>query len=186
MARREEIAAHQTPSVAVLCCIDSRVPPELVFDQGLGTLFVARVAGNVVDDALLHGGGVVDRRVVHRLGRAALVAVFRAFFAGRVPVLGVGGVVRRARFLSDGLPGSARLALICFEGLALASVENGTCRGCNMNIPPQLFNVLQRGNSVETCPYCHRIIYWADIMKDPSSAKPVAEAPAPKKADKKG
>src|SRR5207249_8828183 len=50
----------------------------------------------VVDDALLYGGGVVDRRVVHGLGGAALVAVLRAFFAGRVPVLGVGGVVRRA------------------------------------------------------------------------------------------
>jgi carbonic anhydrase len=53
LARRQQLAAGQMPSVAVLCCIDSRVPPELVFDQGLGTLFVARVAGNVVDDALL-------------------------------------------------------------------------------------------------------------------------------------
>jgi len=72
------------------------------------------------------------------------------------------------------------------KGLALASVEGGTCRGCNMNIPPQLFNVLQRGNSVETCPYCHRIIYWADLMKDPASEKPVA-APeiTSKKSDKK-
>jgi predicted nucleic acid-binding Zn-ribbon protein len=69
------------------------------------------------------------------------------------------------------------------KGLALAAVANGTCRGCNMNIPPQLFNVLQRGNSVETCPYCHRIIYWADIMKDDA---PAEKAAAPdKKADKK-
>ena len=60
------------------------------------------------------------------------------------------------------------------KGLALAPVSGGTCRGCNMNIPPQLFNVLQRGNSVETCPYCHRIIYWEELMKDP------AEAPAEK------
>jgi predicted nucleic acid-binding Zn-ribbon protein len=56
------------------------------------------------------------------------------------------------------------------KGLALAPVGNGTCRGCNMNIPPQLFNVLQRGNSVETCPYCHRIIYWEELMKDPAEA----------------
>jgi predicted nucleic acid-binding Zn-ribbon protein len=60
------------------------------------------------------------------------------------------------------------------KGLALAPVSNGTCRGCNMNIPPQLYNVLQRGNSVETCPYCHRIIYWEELMKDPADVKPEA------------
>ena len=69
------------------------------------------------------------------------------------------------------------------KGLALAPVSNGTCRGCNMNIPPQLFNVLQRGNSVETCPYCHRIIYWEELMKDPAEGD--AAAPAEKKAEKK-
>jgi len=52
------------------------------------------------------------------------------------------------------------------RGLAVVSVRNGTCQGCNMNIPPQLFNVLQRGVSVETCPSCHRIIYWEELMKD--------------------
>jgi predicted nucleic acid-binding Zn-ribbon protein len=53
------------------------------------------------------------------------------------------------------------------RGLAVVSVRNGTCQGCNMNIPPQLYNVLQRGISIETCPSCHRIIYWEEIMKDP-------------------
>jgi len=57
------------------------------------------------------------------------------------------------------------------RGLAVVSVRNGTCQGCNMNIPPQLYNVLQRGQTVETCPSCHRIIYWEEIMKDdPASA----------------
>jgi hypothetical protein len=50
--------------------------------------------------------------------------------------------------------------------LAVVSVRNGTCQGCNMNIPPQLYNVLQRGQTIETCPSCHRIIYWEEIMKD--------------------
>jgi predicted nucleic acid-binding Zn-ribbon protein len=59
------------------------------------------------------------------------------------------------------------------RGLAVATVRNGTCQGCNMNVPPQLFNVLQRGNSIETCPYCHRIVYWEDLMKeDPSTQNP--------------
>jgi predicted nucleic acid-binding Zn-ribbon protein len=52
------------------------------------------------------------------------------------------------------------------RGLAVVSVRNGTCQGCNMNIPPQLYNVIQRGQTVETCPSCHRIIYWEEIMKD--------------------
>jgi hypothetical protein len=57
------------------------------------------------------------------------------------------------------------------RGLAVVGVRNGTCRGCNMNIPPQLYNVLQRGSSIETCPSCHRIIYWEDLMKDATDAK---------------
>src|SRR5580692_271889 len=47
-ARRLELAAGQAPFAAILGCSDSRVPVEIVFDQGLGDLFVIRVAGNIV------------------------------------------------------------------------------------------------------------------------------------------
>jgi hypothetical protein len=60
------------------------------------------------------------------------------------------------------------------RGIALATAANGACKGCNMNIPPQLYITIQRGTSIESCPYCHRIIYWEEIMKDP--APPAAEA----------
>src|SRR5258708_29961291 len=46
--RRDELAAGQEPFAIVLGCSDSRVPAEIVFDQGLGDLFVIRVAGNIV------------------------------------------------------------------------------------------------------------------------------------------
>ena len=46
--RRGEVAASQEPFAAILGCSDSRVPVEIVFDQGLGDLFVIRVAGNIV------------------------------------------------------------------------------------------------------------------------------------------
>jgi carbonic anhydrase len=46
--RRRELAAGQEPFAIILGCSDSRVPAEIVFDQGLGDLFVIRVAGNVV------------------------------------------------------------------------------------------------------------------------------------------
>jgi carbonic anhydrase len=47
-ARRAELSASQAPFAIILGCSDSRVPAEIVFDQGLGDLFVIRVAGNIV------------------------------------------------------------------------------------------------------------------------------------------
>ena len=47
-ARRRQVAAAQEPFAIILGCSDSRVPAEIVFDQGLGDLFVIRVAGNIV------------------------------------------------------------------------------------------------------------------------------------------
>ncbi len=52
VARREELKDSQHPFAIVLACADSRVAPELIFDQGLGDLFVVRVAGNVTDPAI--------------------------------------------------------------------------------------------------------------------------------------
>ena len=46
--RRDELATRQEPFAIILGCSDSRVPAEIVFDQGLGDLFVIRVAGNIV------------------------------------------------------------------------------------------------------------------------------------------
>jgi carbonic anhydrase len=51
--RRAELAGGQQPFATVITCADSRVPVELVFDQGLGDVFVIRVAGNIADDAVL-------------------------------------------------------------------------------------------------------------------------------------
>ncbi|MEF2276883.1 carbonic anhydrase [Deinococcus sp. YIM 134068] len=59
--RRAQIMG-QTPFAAVLACSDSRVPVEIVFDQGLGDLFVVRVAGNVVGDA---GLGTLEYATEH-------------------------------------------------------------------------------------------------------------------------
>jgi carbonic anhydrase len=49
-ARRSEVFGGQAPFAAILGCSDSRVPLEIIFDQGIGDLFVIRVAGNVADD----------------------------------------------------------------------------------------------------------------------------------------
>jgi len=60
--QREELANAQHPFAVIVGCADSRVPPEIVFDQGLGDLFVLRVAGNVIDD---HSLGSVEYAVDH-------------------------------------------------------------------------------------------------------------------------
>lgn len=52
-SRRAELAKGQHPFATILSCVDSRVPPEIVFDRGLGDLFVIRTAGQVVDKAVL-------------------------------------------------------------------------------------------------------------------------------------
>ncbi|MCC6185641.1 MAG: carbonic anhydrase [Chitinophagaceae bacterium] len=52
-AEIENTKGHQNPHSIILGCIDSRVPPEIVFDQGIGNIFVSRVAGNVEDDDVL-------------------------------------------------------------------------------------------------------------------------------------
>ena len=46
------------------------------------------------------------------------------------------------------------------KGTAIAPALDSICRGCNMNIPPQMYNDLQRFDSIKFCPHCQRIIYW--------------------------
>lgn len=84
--RREELTAGQKPFAVVLTCSDSRVPPELLFDQGLGDIFVIRVAGNVVDPIVL---GSVEYAVEHL--HAPLVVVLGHEKCGAVAATVAGG-----------------------------------------------------------------------------------------------
>jgi carbonic anhydrase len=63
--RRAEVAQGQKPLAMILGCADSRVPPELIFDCGLGDLFVVRTAGHVLDSAVLGSleYGVVELQI---------------------------------------------------------------------------------------------------------------------------
>jgi predicted nucleic acid-binding Zn-ribbon protein len=49
------------------------------------------------------------------------------------------------------------------NGVAIAEVKNAVCLGCNMNIPPQIYNELQRRDSLKYCPSCERIIFWKEL-----------------------
>src|SRR3954447_12835695 len=70
LARRKELESGQHPFAVVLSCSDSRVAPELIFDQGLGDLFVIRVAGNIVDDDIL---GSIEYSIEHLDAKLILV-----------------------------------------------------------------------------------------------------------------
>lgn len=60
--RVRETSSAQKPFAVILTCSDSRVPPEIIFDQGIGDLFVVRTAGQVVDDIAL---GSIEYAVEH-------------------------------------------------------------------------------------------------------------------------
>lgn len=84
--RRVETACGQNPFAAILTCSDSRVPPEIIFDCGLGDLFVVRVAGNVLDDVVL---GSIEYAAEH-LG-VGLVMVLGHSHCGAVTAAVQGG-----------------------------------------------------------------------------------------------
>jgi carbonic anhydrase len=66
-ARRREVADGQEPFAVILGCSDSRVPVEIVFDQGLGDLFVIRVAGNIVSPSQVGSVEFAAERFATRL-----------------------------------------------------------------------------------------------------------------------
>jgi len=69
--RRKEVSKGQKPFAVIVGCSDSRIPPELIFDQGLGDLFVVRLAGNIVDNVAL---GSIEYAVEH-LGSKLIVVL---------------------------------------------------------------------------------------------------------------
>ena len=69
--RRKEVSKGQKPFAVIVGCSDSRIPPELIFDQGLGDLFVVRLAGNIVDALAL---GSIEYAVEH-LGTKLIVVL---------------------------------------------------------------------------------------------------------------
>lgn len=88
-ARLKEIAPRQTPFAAFLGCADSRVPVEIVFDQGFGDVFVSRIAGNIAVAeqiaSLEFGTAVLGAKVLYVLGHTACGAVAAAMAGTEVP-----------------------------------------------------------------------------------------------------
>ena len=88
-AKRQETAKAQQPFAIVVACADSRTAPEIVFDANIGDLFVARGAGNLVDDHTLgsieYAIGHLGPRLVVVLGHQRCGAVIAALAGGTAP-----------------------------------------------------------------------------------------------------
>ncbi|MBD2175763.1 carbonic anhydrase [Pseudanabaena sp. FACHB-1998] len=90
--RRVDLSVAQHPFAIILGCADSRVVPELIFDQGVGDLFVLRVAGNVADEAVLasiefaveHLGTRLVVVLGHERCGAVMAAINHAFSEGKL------------------------------------------------------------------------------------------------------
>lgn len=78
-AKRTALLENQKPFAVIVACSDSRVPPEIVFDQTLGHLFIVRVAGNIVDDfaigSIEYGVSILGANLVVVLGHSNCGAV---------------------------------------------------------------------------------------------------------------
>jgi carbonic anhydrase len=89
MTRLKDVAPQQAPFAAVLSCADSRVPVEILFDQGFGDLFVCRAAGNIVTPELLasleFGTLVLGARALVVLGHTSCGAVKATIDGTAVP-----------------------------------------------------------------------------------------------------
>ncbi|WP_123302806.1 carbonic anhydrase [Bogoriella caseilytica] len=101
-ARRTEVAAAQHPQAVLLGCSDSRVAAEIIFDQGLGDLFVVRTAGHVLDASVIgsveYGVEVLGAPLVVVLGHdrcGAVGAAAEALLSGQMPTGFIRSVVDR-------------------------------------------------------------------------------------------
>ena len=112
-SERVQLANEQHPRVIVLGCADSRVSPELVFDQSLGDVFVVRTAGNIVDPIALgsieYAVGHLHSELLVVLGHTSCGAVQAAVAGDEMPSTSLQAIVDRIR------PTVLRLSS-CFEG----------------------------------------------------------------------
>jgi len=113
LARQIELIKAQSPEAEILSCSDSRVPPEIVFDQGLGDLFVIRVAGNVASDteigSLEYGAEHLHIPLLVVLGHESCGAVTAAVQAGEPEghIATLVDLIKPAIEKSRGMPGDA-------------------------------------------------------------------------------
>lgn len=128
MGRLQEVAKGQNPFASILGCADSRVPAEIVFDQGLGDLFVCRIAGNIAIPeeigSLEFGSLVLGTKVIMVLGHERCGAVEATIKGAQVPgqIATLLDAIKPAVGRAEGQPGD-QLENTCKANI-LMQVEN--------------------------------------------------------------
>ena len=107
-------------------------------------------------------------------GRVALAAAEKEIAAEVEELKGNIGKHRKAREkvaenIDAGLLSRYQMIFSRRAGVAVAKAEGGTCQGCRMRLPPQLYNEIQRHLQIHFCPNCQRVLYYEDAAEKPGS-----------------
>lgn len=134
--QRSEVAMGQTPFAVILGCSDSRVPVEIIFDQGLGDLFVIRVAGNVVGPTVIgsieFAAAQLGTRLVVVMGHSQCGAIESTFAALQAPSEDLSpsleSIVNRIRPSVDGLSGDGESLESRINAATIANVQQSVAQ----------------------------------------------------------
>lgn len=152
ICRSFEVAGGQYPFAAVVTCSDSRVPPEIIFDRGIGDMFVVRVAGNILEPA---GLGSLVYAVSH-LG-CSLIVVMGHEYCGAVKTSLVADaelirepvtVIRIAEIIRENIPETLSRRSKIVDVLTSAVKENTNAVASQIETEPFLEQKIAEGTIV--------------------------------------
>ena len=184
LERRSQIARGQEPFAVIVGCADSRVPPEMVFDQGLGDLFVVRCAGNVLGDAAI---GSIEYAVEHLhcelvvvLGHERCGAVDAVLKGGELPghLAAFGPAIRPSATAAKSLGGDALDQAVRLNVLRIAAELRTSAPILGHEVQSGKLTIVAARYDLDTGE-----IDWLDAPEEPAAAaepEPEAEPVQPK------
>lgn len=142
---RETLKAGQKPYAIILCCADSRVAPEIYFDEKLGDIFVIRNAGNIVDDVVM---GSIEYGVEHL--KSPLIVVVGHTNCGAVTAAFEGGTFNRnlsaiMRKIQPSIKDGLVIDQVAAENaIAMANEirEDEVIKKCGTMVVPAIYDIL--------------------------------------------
>jgi len=151
--RRQETVEGQNPFATILTCSDSRVPPDIIFDQGIGDLFVIRVAGNIAGNSVIASAEYAAEHLsvplLMVLGHTRCGAVTATIQGGNAPgrigwlCEAIQPAVERARRMPGELLGNAVVANVALtvERLSASVILGGLARENRLKIAGAIYNL---------------------------------------------
>lgn len=161
MARVRELSDGQTPFAAVLSCADSRVPVEILFDQGFGDVFVCRAAGNIVTPEMIgsleFGTAVLGSKALVVLGHTSCGAV-KATIAGNAVPGQISALYQHIQPAVDATPG---------RELEAVARQNARMQASLLRTASPVIGGLVRENKLVVVPAVYDISTGQVTMLDP-------------------